>query len=76
MKGRNVLIPLRRYDELIGLENRVNIAVEKIVRHNYISMEDLLFILGTELAVEKGMELHEQAEEFEKFPTGLTLEEV
>lgn len=60
-----VSISLDRYDELLDLETRVNVAVEKIVRCNYISTEDLLFILGTELALSKAEELHKEAEEFE-----------
>lgn len=57
-----VSISLDRYNELINLETRVNVAVEKIARCNYISQEDLLFILGTELALWKAEKLHEEFE--------------
>lgn len=61
-----VVIATRRYEELLDLETRVNVAVEKIVRCNYISTEDLLFILGTELAITKAEELREETKKYEE----------
>lgn len=60
-----VTISVERFEELLGLETRVNVVVEKIVRCNYINTEDLLFILGTELAITKAEELREEAEKYE-----------
>ena len=59
MADMTVSIPLDRYEELIGLEARVNSAVGLIAMDGYISTKELLFILGTELACEKAMELRE-----------------
>lgn len=61
-----VAVPVRRFEELLDLETRVNVAVEKIVRSGYIDTEDLLFILGTELAITKAEELHLEHEEYMK----------
>lgn len=61
-----VTISVGRFEELLDLETRVKVAVEKIVRHNYISTEDLLFILGTELAITKAEELREESQRYEE----------
>lgn len=52
-----VEIPLERYEELITLEARVNVAVGYIANNTYPKMEDILLTLGTELACETAMEL-------------------
>lgn len=52
LKDRIVLIPLSRYDELIRTETRVNVLVERLWHQAYMSKEDILFILDTELSVE------------------------
>lgn len=52
LKDRIVLIPLSRYDELIRTETRVNVLVERLWHQPYMSKEDILFILDTELSVE------------------------
>ena len=52
-----VSIPLERYEELITLETRVNIAVGYIANNEYPKMENVLLALGTELACETVMEL-------------------
>lgn len=57
-----MVIPLKRYEELLDTESRVNVAVERIYHEKYISMESLLWILGTELAVETAMEIREKSE--------------
>lgn len=65
-EAKTVTITLERYEALIRLEERVYLAVDKIVRCNYINTEDLLFILGTELALSKAEKLHKEAEELEE----------
>lgn len=47
-----VVIPQKRYEELIGLEQRANILVECIYRKKALSVDDVLWTLGTELAME------------------------
>lgn len=61
-----VTISVERFEELLDLETRVKVAVEKIVRHNYISTEDLLFTLGTGLALMKAEELREESKKYEE----------
>jgi hypothetical protein len=45
-----IQIPQKRFEELIKLEERVNVAVETAMNEEYASVTDILFILGTELA--------------------------
>lgn len=60
------VISTDRYEELLAIETRTKVAIEKIVRCDYISMEDLLFILGTDSSVEKAKQLHNEAEKFKE----------
>lgn len=60
MNGNVVVIPLERYNELLDVETRVNVAVERIYHEKFISKEALLWILGTELAVETAMEIRKE----------------
>ena len=60
MADMTVSIPLDRYEELIGLEARVNSAVGLIAMDGYINTQDLLIIFGTELACEKVAEMREE----------------
>lgn len=60
MADMTVSIPLDRYEELVGLEARVNTAVGVIAMDGYISTKELLLILGTELACEKVAEMREE----------------
>lgn len=58
-----VVIPLKRYEELLDIESRVNVAVERVYHEKYISIESLLWILGTELAIETAIELRKKSQE-------------
>lgn len=62
-KLKKVTISLKRYDELVDLETRVNVAVERIIHDEFVRMEEILWILGTESAVEKAEILRKEAEE-------------
>lgn len=68
--GAVVVIPLERYNELIRLETRASVIVERVLHENYMSTEDLLWILGTEdsfeLAREMRAENEKKKEEWEK----------
>lgn len=61
-----VVIPIEKYEELLDIETRVNVVVERIVHDKYIKTEDVLWILGTELAVETAMEIREKEEKERK----------
>lgn len=50
MRKAMIQIPQKRFEELIKLEERVNVAVETAMNEEYVSVTDILFILGTELA--------------------------
>lgn len=64
MENTNVVvIPIQRYDELLDLETRVNVVVERISHEEYLAPESLLWILGTELAVETAYSIEEQKKE-------------
>lgn len=66
MNSNVVVIPLQRYNELLNIETRVDVAVERIVHDDYLKKEDVLWVLGTDLAVDKAMELREKDEEERK----------
>lgn len=65
-----VVIPLSRYNELLDLETRVNVVVERLIHNEFLKTEDIFWILGTELALERAYELREKSqkeyEEWEK----------
>lgn len=65
-----VVIPLERYNELLRTETRVNVLVGRMYHNDYVSREDVLDILGTELSVELAEEIREETrktrDEYEK----------
>lgn len=61
--GNVVIIPIQRYNELLDIETRANVAVERIIHGDFVKMEDLLWILGTEMALERAYELKKKREE-------------
>lgn len=68
MDGNVVVIPLERYNELLDAETRINIAVERICHEKFVSKETLLWILGTEVAVETATRIRkEEEEEYEEY---------
>lgn len=60
METETVTISLDRYECLLDTETRVDVAVERIVNDRYIENEDILRILGTELAIIKADEIREE----------------
>lgn len=52
-----VVIPLERYNDLLRLETRVNVLVGLMYHHEYVSDEDVLDILGTDLSAELAGEI-------------------
>lgn len=58
--GLTVKIPQQRYEELLDLETRVDVAVERMTNDEYCDIEDVLRILGTELALQRADEIREE----------------
>ena len=52
-----------RYEQLLDLETRVNVVVERILHKEYMETKEVLWILGTDLAVETAMELDRKDKE-------------
>ena len=58
--GLTVTIPQMEYKMLLDLETRVDVAVERMTNDEYCKIEDVLRILGTELALQKADEIREK----------------
>ena len=61
-----IQITEKRFEELIKLEERVNVAVETAMNEEYASVTDILFILGTELAYDIANERKEKYKKWMK----------
>lgn len=66
MRKVMIQIPQKRFEELIKLEERVNVAVETAMNEEYASVTDILFILGTELAYDIANERKERYKKWMK----------
>lgn len=66
MRKAMIQIPQKRFEELIKLEERVNVAVETAINEEYASVTDILFILGTELAYDIANERKEKYKKWMK----------
>lgn len=66
MRKAMIQIPQKRFEELIKLEERVNVAVETAMNEEYASVTDVLFILGTELAYDIANERKEKYKKWMK----------
>lgn len=62
MEKQIVNIPIERYEELLEIETRANVAVDCICNDRYCEKESLLRILGTEKAVRKADEIRDAEE--------------
>lgn len=58
--GLVVTIPQNRYEQLLNLETRIDVAVERITNDRNCNLEDVLRILGTELALQEADEIRER----------------
>lgn len=58
--GLVVTIPQNRYEQLLDLETRVDVAVERMTNDRNCDLEDVLRILGTELALQEADEIRER----------------
>lgn len=61
-----VTITLERFMQLMELETRVNIIVERIDHDEYMNVEALLWALGTENAVEIAQKMRDEKEKEER----------
>ncbi len=61
-KQATVTLTLERYIQLMELEIRVNILVERIDHDEYMNVEELLWALGTENAVEIAQKMRDEKE--------------
>ena len=57
-----ITLTLERFTQLMELETRVNILVERIDHDEYMSVEELLWALGTENAVEIAQKMRDEKE--------------
>ena len=57
-----VTLTLERFMQLMELETRVNILVERIDHDEYTNVEELLWALGTENAVEIAQKMRDEKE--------------
>lgn len=69
MRKAMIQIPQKRFEELIKLEERVNVAVETAMNEEYVSVNDILFILGTELSYDVANERKERYKKWMKEKT-------
>lgn len=68
MKRQDLMakISLSRYEQLLDVEKRVDVAVERMANDEYCKTEDILRILGTELALQKADEIREKEKKHRK----------
>jgi hypothetical protein len=57
-----VTLTLERFMQLMELETRVNILVKRIDHDEYMNVEELLWALGTENAVEIAQKMRDEKE--------------
>ena len=55
-----VTITQHRYEQLLDIETRVDVVVERITREKYVGMKEILRTLGTELALQGAEEMMEE----------------
>lgn len=58
--GLTVTIPQNRYEQLLDLETRANVAVERMTNDKCCDIEDVMRILGTQLALQRADEIREK----------------
>lgn len=63
---KKVSISLIRYEALLDLETRVNVAVERAANNKYMMPEDILMILGTSKALDVAKNIIREKEDMLK----------
>ena len=64
--AETVTIMQDRYEQLLDVETRVDVAVQMICDSDFLRTEDILRILGTERAIERADELRKADKERHK----------
>ena len=70
MNDSTVELSLNRYDELINIESRMNVLVDRICCDKYISVVEILTIIGTQRArnfADEVVEKDKNKNEYSKF---------
>lgn len=62
LKQNNLTVKItqHRYEQLLDIETRVDVVVERIIREKYMGIEEILRTLGTELAIQGVEEMKEE----------------
>lgn len=55
-------IPAYKYEYFVGLEMRVNVLLDMLENNNYVSTDEILRTLGTELAIEEADKIAREME--------------
>lgn len=58
-----VSIPMVRYEQLLDIETRVDVVVERISHDKFLKTEDILWILGTDLSCDLAEKIKREDEE-------------
>lgn len=59
-ENQKIQISVGRFAQLVEMETRINIIVERIEHEEYMNTEDLLWALGTELSVELAQKMRDE----------------
>lgn len=71
-----ITISQNRYEQLLDIETRVDVAVERMANDEYCKIEDVLRILGTKLALQRADEMREEErKQHEEYLESLKAEE-
>lgn len=62
MDELTVTIPLERYECLLDLETRMTVLTERVI-HGRVNAEDVLRIIGSNIAIREADKLHEKDEQ-------------
>lgn len=60
----SVTISIERYNELLDIETRVDVVVDMIARNDYVSMSNVLRILGSEYAIDAANKIEKKTHDF------------
>ena len=55
-----VCIPISRFEELLDKETRIDVLTDKLINDNYISTEEVLRLIGSDIAIKKADEIREE----------------
>lgn len=58
-----IKVPRNRYEQLLDIESRVDVVVERISHDKFLKTEDILWILGTDLACDLAEKIKREDEE-------------